>query len=220
MTSGLSTEPRAATGAPRRPRPRCSRRRSPPERRAGRDLGAVASVRHFLHLAPQELGGALGAVSEDHLLELQVVLNADGDRDGAPLLAFRHRLVDQPAGGDVGLARRCAGGRRRRSGGRRGGRRRRGGAARRGPLRLVEGIGQLGRHQRLGETDVGLDLDRLLELLDAEIALLEADDDDDADVDVRARLDGVLVQPRRRPPGRAPASGPCARPRTSSPGTR
>src|SRR5262249_39830151 len=55
---------------------------------------------------------------------------------------------------------------------------------------------QFRRRQRLRQLDVGLHLQRLLELLEADLALLEADDGDDAEMDVRARADRVLVEAR------------------------
>ena len=61
--------------------------------------------------------------------------------------------------------------------------------------RLVERLLDLGVGQALRELDVRLDLERLAELLDGDLALLEAREDDDAEVDVRARLDRVLVEP-------------------------
>src|SRR5581483_11708689 len=71
-------------------------------------------------------------------------------------------------------------------------------AARLGPQhRLLEGVLKLGRDQRLGDLDVGLDLQRLLEVLDPGGALLEPADQQDADVDLGARRDGVLLQPGR-----------------------
>src|SRR6185369_8045548 len=59
---------------------------------------------------------------------------------------------------------------------------------------LFERILQLRRHQRLGQLDVRLDLQRLAELLEADLALLEAHDGDHAEVDVRARRDRVLIE--------------------------
>src|SRR5438045_2369305 len=67
-----------------------------------------------------------------------------------------------------------------------------------GQHRLFEGVLQLLRRERLRQLDVGLDLQRLAELLEAHLALLEADDGDDAEMDMRARADRVLVQPRAR----------------------
>ncbi len=176
------------------------------QRGGGRDLGAVTPLGDLLHLAPQELGCSLRAIGEDHLVELQVGLDTDGDRDGAPLLPVGDRLVNdpgrlfvlrraegsRPAASSARAIPRAARARRWGSGGRGGGRR--GG---RRAFGLVEGVGQLGGDQRLGEVDRRLDLQRLLELLDAEIALLEPGDDHDPHVNVGARRDGVLLQPRR-----------------------
>jgi hypothetical protein len=64
--------------------------------------------------------------------------------------------------------------------------------------RLLERVLQLRIRQLLRQLDVRLHFQRLAELLQSDLALLEADDRDDAEVDVRARADRVLVQPRAR----------------------
>ena len=55
---------------------------------------------------------------------------------------------------------------------------------------LVERLLQIGGHQRLGQADLGLDLQGFSELLDAELAL-------PSEMNQRAGLDGMLRQSRR-----------------------
>ena len=68
----------------------------------------------------------------------------------------------------------------------------------RGEHGLFERVLQLGRRELLRQLDVRLHFQRLAELLEPDLTLLEPDDRDDAEVDVRARADRVLVEPRAR----------------------
>src|SRR5204862_6150442 len=60
--------------------------------------------------------------------------------------------------------------------------------------RLVVNLLHLRRREDLVELDVGLDLQRLAELLDRLVPLLEAEERDDAEVDVSARGDRMLLE--------------------------
>ena len=62
--------------------------------------------------------------------------------------------------------------------------------------RLVEDLLHLRGGEDFVELDVRLDLERLVELLDRLVPLLEALEGHDADVDVRARGDRVVLEPR------------------------
>ena len=68
------------------------------------------------------------------------------------------------------------------------------GDATRSRSRLVKRLENLGIREGFGDLNVRLNLNRLPELLDAQL-LLFGRDQDDAHVDVCPRLDGVLVQP-------------------------
>ena len=83
---------------------------------------------------------------------------------------------------------------RGRLGGRHGARRRLG-RHRHRDERLVEDVLRDGRRQPRRQRDVGIYLERLVELAAADLALAEAGDDDDAQVDVRAGRHGVTVEP-------------------------
>ena len=61
---------------------------------------------------------------------------------------------------------------------------------------LVEHIGHDRRLEAGRERDVRIDLQRLVELPAADLALAEAGDDDDAEMNVRARRDRVVVEAR------------------------
>ena len=188
----------------------------------------------LLHLAPQVVAGAVRPIGEHDLVELQPLVDVDGDRDCGVGTRARHRLVVETGRRDRGLGRclRLGGGRRswrwwrrRRSApaqrrsrsvvaaaGRRvaaGGVASVSGACRlRVALRvgrggapalacLVERRLHLRRRHRLRQPDVRLDRQRLLELLDRQVALLRAADQHHPEVHQCARFDRVLVQPRR-----------------------
>ena len=59
----------------------------------------------------------------------------------------------------------------------------------------------------LVQLDVALDLQRLAELVDRLLALLEASEGDDAEVDVGARRDRMILQPRLGADFERPAQG-------------